>query len=390
MLGILALVVALAAIPFLCFRAYARRVAAADAPVADRLHRLARAQRAGGIVLPIVAVLAGYAVGIVEFVAAAVDGVGPTLLEVAVLVGSLFAVVAVPLLAMALGTYPTTRSLRDTTASPWRIAAAVLVGIAVTAVTVVVGIAGFLAVVSVVGTSVPALVAALGGIIFLTYGLSPYLIAISRDRLPLAGEHRERVERLCRDLGYRPRGLYLLDGTSTKTANALAAGTVPRFRYVFLTDYLLEACDDDELRAILAHEFGHVAGRHLWQRGLLTVAVFGAWVAGADLVGVAVLADRFGFVGVFLPFVWLYALYHVVLLGGLAYWQELRADAYAARAVGREATVAALETLADANDTRREAGLLYALATHHPPIADRVDRLHEGDDGARSRAAPVD
>lgn len=33
------------------------------------------------------------------------------------------------------------------------------------------------------------------------------------------------------------------------------------------------------------------------------------------------------------------------------------------------------ETLADANDTHRDAGLLYSLVTHHRPIADRINAL---------------
>lgn len=43
-----------------------------------------------------------------------------------------------------------------------------------------------------------------------------------------------------------------------------------------------------------------------------------------------------------------------------------------------EATIAALETLADENDVRREAGRLYRLATHHPPIGDRLEAVRNG------------
>ena len=392
MLATVAFALALVIGPFVAFRAYARRVASREEPVEDRLHRLNRVRQVGGFVLPVLAVIGLHLLDLIGRTTAAV-GSGPepfgiAVLEFAIVMVVSFGLVAVPLVSMALGTYPTVRSLRDTSASPWRVAKGVLAAIAIVAVTVAVAVGGLLAVMSTVGSSLPILLATFGAIIAASYGLSPYLIALFRDRVPLEGADRERVERLCADLGYRPRGLYLLEGESTKTANALVAGTIPGLRYVFLTDYLLSECDDDELRAILAHEFGHVAGRHLWQRGILTTVVFGAWIAGAEFLPFGALEERFGFLGFFLPFMALFAVYHVVLLGGLARWQEFRADAYAARAAGREATLAALETLADANDARREAGLLYSLATHHPPIADRLESVRgaeSDDDGESSR-----
>lgn len=345
MFATVAFVLALAVGPFVGFRAYARRVEATDAPVEDRLHRLDRARQVGGFALPIVGILALYALDLIDRSVALVGVSGPELfgiavLEFAVIVLVVFGIATIPLVSMALGTYPTVRSLRETSASTWRVAKGVLTVMAITAVSVAVGIGGFLAILSTVGSSLLVLVGTLGVIVFLSYGLSPYLIVLVQDRVPLEGERRERVERLCADLGYRPRGLSLLAGESTETANAVVAGTIPGLRYVFLTDYLLAECDDDELRAILAHEFGHVAGRHLWQRGLLTVAVFGGWIAGAERFGFGVLEEQFGFLGVFLPFMALYVLYHVVFLGGLARWQEFRADAYAARKAGPEATIA--------------------------------------------------
>ncbi len=276
-----AFLIALAVVPFLGFRAYAARVEALDEPVEDRLHRLNRAQQVGGFALPVVAIIGLYTLGLVDRALAAVGTGGPEIgglavLEFGVIVLVSFGVVTLPLVGMALGSYPTVRSLRDTSASLWRVAKGVLAVMGITAVSVGVTLAGFFAIQSVFGSSLPVLLGGLGAVVFVGFGLSPYLIVIFQDRVPLEDQRRERVERLCEDLGYRPRGLYLLEGESTKTANALVAGTVPGLRYVFLTDYLLTECDDDELRAILAHEFGHVAGRHLWQRGLLTVAVFGA------------------------------------------------------------------------------------------------------------------
>ncbi|MFA9415082.1 M48 family metalloprotease [Natrinema sp. HArc-T2] len=395
MFAVAVFVLVLAVVPFVGFRAYARRIETMETPIDDRLHRLNRVQQAAGFGLPALAILGVYAFGLMDRATAHIDTAGPELfgidvLEFAVTVLVSFGVVAVPLVAMALGTYPTVRSLRETTASAWRSVSRVVAVLTISIGTAGLGIGGFIALVSTVSVSRLVLVAALGVLVFVGFGLSPYLLVFTRTHDSLEGQRRERVERLCEAAGYSPRRIYLLDGESTKTATALVAGTLPGLRYVFLTDYLLDECDDAELRAILAHEFGHVAGRHLWQRGMLTVAVFGVWALVAQQVGFGWLAATFGFVGYFIPLIGVYVLYRVFLLGGLARWQEFRADAYAASTAGREAMVDALETLADANDVRLEAGLLYSLATHHPPIAARIAALRDVADGERSRSASSD
>jgi STE24 endopeptidase len=45
--------------------------------------------------------------------------------------------------------------------------------------------------------------------------------------------------------------------------NAAVMGFVPRFRYVLLSDLLLETMPDEQIEAIFAHEIGHVMHRHL-------------------------------------------------------------------------------------------------------------------------------
>lgn len=293
-------------VPFLAVRLYATRVARANESVPDRLHRLERLQQVTSFSLPILSILAVFQFGLIERITAGLESIAPgistlpgadSVLSVAVI----FAMATLPIIGVVLGLYPTTRSLRDTSASPFRVVRNTVAGIAMTAVVIGLAVGGILAITSVVGSSLPVLIGGVCLVIFAVFGLTPYLIVLFQDRVPLEGARRDRIERLCGDLGYEPRGLYLLEGESTKTANAMVAGTVPGLRYVFLTDYLLEECSDDELRAILAHEFGHVAGRHLWQRGLLTVGVIVAAVVAAEPLGITALEAQFGFAGFFVP-----------------------------------------------------------------------------------------
>jgi STE24 endopeptidase len=56
----------------------------------------------------------------------------------------------------------------------------------------------------------------------------------------------------------------LLWKTQNQMGNAAVMGFVPRFRYVLLSDLLLETMHDEHIEAIFAHEIGHVMHRHLY------------------------------------------------------------------------------------------------------------------------------
>jgi hypothetical protein len=65
----------------------------------------------------------------------------------------------------------------------------------------------------------------------------------------------------------------------------------------------------------------------------------------------------------------------VLIQGGLGLVLERKADEYAARQVGVDPTIRALEKMAEANLLKRRTGPLWNLLTHHPGVAQRVERL---------------
>lgn len=91
-------------------------------------------------------------------------------------------------------------------------------------------------------------------------------------------------------------------------SNSLAVWST--FRHVYVTRGVALKLDNDELQAVVFHELGHIAGWHLAQR----------WALLATVVG-------------------------LIWLPRLARWQELQADAYAARVVGPMAMGRALVKL---------------------------------------------
>jgi Zn-dependent protease with chaperone function len=56
----------------------------------------------------------------------------------------------------------------------------------------------------------------------------------------------------------------LLWKTEHQMGNAAVMGFVPRFRYVLMSDLLLETMRDEQIEAVFAHELGHVMHRHLF------------------------------------------------------------------------------------------------------------------------------
>jgi STE24 endopeptidase len=146
-------------------------------------------------------------------------------------------------------------------------------------------------------------------------------------------------------------------------ANALAAGVLPGFRYVFVTDALFETLDGAAAAAVLAHEAGHHRRGHVVARfGATTLALAPLFLAASG-----VLAD------VLVPALLSAAL--LLAVGPAVRWTEYDADAYAARAVGGPAMERALQTLADRGLLPTEHSRVFGLVALHPPVGERLARL---------------
>jgi len=83
------------------------------------------------------------------------------------------------------------------------------------------------------------------------------------------GRLRSEIETFCRQQNFSSEILIwpLFEG---RVMTAAIMGIVPRLRYLLLTPALLDAMSTDELKAVLAHEIGHVKKKHL----LLYLALF--------------------------------------------------------------------------------------------------------------------
>jgi STE24 endopeptidase len=76
------------------------------------------------------------------------------------------------------------------------------------------------------------------------------------------GPLRRRLESVSRRSGFRCADILVWD-TDHLMVNACVTGILPRFRYVLLSDALIDSLTPLEIAAVFGHEIGHVAHRHL-------------------------------------------------------------------------------------------------------------------------------
>jgi STE24 endopeptidase len=223
--------------------------------------------------------------------------------------------------------------------------------------------------------------------------LYPRLIAPLFNRFtPLPdGEVREQVESLARRLGFRARGIFLMDGSRRSThGNAYFAG-LGRARRIVLFDTLLASLSPGQVAAVLAHEIGHQKKLHVPLRlaGTLMAAFLAFWLMGRALA-VEPLFRAFGLVGgagaapaavVLLLF---FAGPLALALRPLGSWvsrrQEHAADRYAYLEAGcGESFTEALLALARsnlANPTPHPWASFYFAS--HPTVLERLRALRGG------------
>ena len=182
--------------------------------------------------------------------------------------------------------------------------------------------------------------------------------------------------------------------------NAFATGWNRNQALVAVSTGLLRNMGPSEVRAVLAHEIGHVANGDMVTLALVqgvvnTFVMFLARVAGFFVDRVLLKNERGLGMGYFIT-----SIVMELVLGMLAMtvvmWvsrrREFRADAFGARLAGRDAMIAALERLRigdqlpDAMPATMQAfGIrsghprgFEALFRSHPPLEERIEALRRG------------
>src|SRR5438876_1847327 len=109
----------------------------------------------------------------------------------------------------------------------------------------------------------------------IVYLLSPFLLVWLFNARPLEDSPlRQRLEAICRRCGLRYRNIMLWQ-TDFSMANAAVVGLLPGWRYVLLSDRLLETMSDEQIEAVFAHELGHIVHNHMaWFVVFFAILIF--------------------------------------------------------------------------------------------------------------------
>jgi len=163
-------------------------------------------------------------------------------------------------------------------------------------------------------------------------------------------------------------------------------GLLPKFRYILITDSLLNILSEEELKAVMAHEMGHIKYRHilfyiLFLLGYMAIS-FGLfevffyvmamqpWLFGLLSSQKELQAGIFYFL-LSLPIILSVILYFRYIMGFFMRNFERQADLYSAKLIGKpEPTIASLEKIANSSGLSR-----HHPSWHHFSIAERVEFL---------------
>lgn len=197
-----------------------------------------------------------------------------------------------------------------------------------------------------------------------------------------------RIDALLERCGFRASGLFVMDGSKRSAhGNAYFTGFGAAKRVVFF-DTLLARLTPQEIEAVLAHELGHYAHRHIWQRIVLLAAFSLAflWLLGAMIgqpwfytgLGVALPAAQETAMALVL-----FALVLPVftfplapLMSHLSRKHEYQADDYAAQRTQAADLITALVKLYRDNAATLTPDPLYSLFNDsHPPASLRIAHL---------------
>ena len=118
----------------------------------------------------------------------------------------------------------------------------------------------------------PVSLAAMGLLVLV---LAPAFVRLAWPTRSLPpGPLRDRLEHLSARVGFRCTDILVWD-TNQVVVNAGVTGSLPFFRYVLLTDALVENLSPYEVAAVFGHEVGHIAHRHLVYFGFFILSSLG-------------------------------------------------------------------------------------------------------------------
>ena len=218
---------------------------------------------------------------------------------------------------------------------------------------------------------------------------APVILPIFNKLTPIReGELATRVARLLERCGFKPSGLYLMDGSKRSNhGNAFFAGFGAGKRIV-LFDTLVSRLEPAEVEAVLAHELGHYKLHHIVKMLVLSSALS---LAGLFVLGLLIEQPWFySGLGIRTPGTAVALALFMLVVPEFTFFlhpltslysrrREYEADAYARLHADAQHLVHALVKLYKDNAATLTPDPLHsAFYDSHPPAAMRIARLKAG------------
>lgn len=166
---------------------------------------------------------------------------------------------------------------------------------------------------------------------------------------------------------YFKYNIYIIE---TGDANAFATGIIPFSKAILLNRGIFDKVSNEGLKAIVAHEIGHLKLNHL-QRLFFINTLLVSIIALANIL--LLLPHESSQYYVFYLMIFAGTFYGFIPMMVLGYFQkkyETQADTYAAQLVGKEAMIAALLDLNKASN-----GQMEKWSPNYPTLSQRISHV---------------
>jgi STE24 endopeptidase len=196
----------------------------------------------------------------------------------------------------------------------------------------------------------------------------------------------EKIEHLAENEGFTLKGVFQMDATKrSRHTNAYLSGLGKRKRIV-LFDTLIQAHEDDEILAVLAHEMGHLKRNHIKkQLGIMGLSSVVLFYLASEMITWQTMYQSFGFssmpayVGLFLVAVlWEpvgFFLSPIAMAISRRFEREADRHAFKTMKVA-EPLILALKKMARDNLSNLRPHPLYVWFNYsHPPLLERIKTL---------------
>ncbi len=235
-------------------------------------------------------------------------------------------------------------------------------------------------------------------IILAMYAMAPFLISRiwPAHKLP-KGEVRSRIESLAERENIKYRDVLVWDTSGGNIANAAMTGLMPLFRYVFLTDSLLNNFSLDEIETVIAHEFGHIKYKHIlayliFSFGYLIFYML-LYVQFLPILEKLQVGDTFMALASAFITIFAFYIYFVFIFRFLSRRFELQSDLYATDSTDNpDAFKSSLIKLSEVNYMPERVPRFFEMFRTHPSVYRRIeflDRALQGDSNATKYRRPI-